>query len=188
MFKNKILSLLLAVSFVSCNEYTPKPMGFVRIGKEKGEMIKFERPEFSFLYPSYAKIELLKPEAGQEIWFNIVYPAYQTVIYCTYIQTNAKELPKILDDSHQLAYGHAIKAESIFQSRFTGSGHTTGLIYDINGSVASPVQFYITDNTSEFLRGALYFNSVTKPDSIAPVVSYIRADIVQLMESLEWKK
>jgi len=164
-------------------------MGFVRIEKEEGEIIKYERPEFSFLYPSYAKIEPLKPETEKEIWFNIDYPVYRATIYCTYIPTNIKVLPKMLDDSHQLAYSHAVKAESISQSQFTDTlKHTTGLIYDIKGSVASPLQFYLTDGSSRFLRGALYFNDATRPDSIAPVVAYIRADIVQLMESLEWKR
>lgn len=189
MVKNKILSLLLAIFFISCNEYTPKPVGFVRIEKEEGEIIKFETPEFSFLHPSYTKIDLLKSETKHETWFNIVYPTYQANIHCTYISTNAKDLPKILDDSHQLAYSHAIKAESISQSQYADTiNHTAGIIYDIKGAVASPVQFYLSDGSSRFMRGALYFNGATRPDSIAPVVSYIRADIIQLMESLEWKR
>lgn len=188
MIKINALCFLLVLLFSSCNEYTPKPKGYVRIEREQADTVRLERPEFSFLYPSNAVIEYLKPEAKHEVWFNILYPAYKATIYCTYIPTNRQELPKMLDDSHQLAYSHAARAESISQSQFAGSDNTTGLIYDISGSVASPVQFYITDNTSKFLRGALYFNEAVSPDSVAPVIAFVRFDIKRIMESLEWKK
>ncbi|NDV93844.1 hypothetical protein D0T84_02785 [Dysgonomonas sp. 521] len=187
MAKIVTLCFLLVSFFSSCNEYTPRPKGYIRIEREEAGMVRLERPEFSFLYPSNAKIEYLKPEAKHEVWFNILYPVYKATIYCTYIPTDRQKLPKMLDDSHQLAYSHAARAGSITQTQFAGSGNTTGLIYDISGSVASPVQFYITDNTSKFLRGALYFNEAVSPDSVAPVVAFLRSDITHIMESLEWQ-
>ena len=85
------------------------------------------------------------------------------------------------------AYSHAVKAESISQTQFSDSlKHLSGLIYDIKGSVASPVQFYVTNSSSRFMRGALYFDDVVKSDSIAPVVAFLRDDIVRMMESLQW--
>ena len=80
-----------------------------------------------------------------------------------------------------------MRAESILQTQFSDSlKHLSGLIYDIKGSVASPVQFYVTNNSSKFMRGALYFNDAVKSDSIVPVVAFLRDDIVRIMESLQW--
>jgi gliding motility-associated lipoprotein GldD len=58
----------------------------------------------------------------------------------------------------------------------------------LKGNTASNLQFTLTDSTRHFLRGALYFDNVPNKDSIAPIANYIRADMVRLMESFEWKK
>jgi gliding motility-associated lipoprotein GldD len=63
-----------------------------------------------------------------------------------------------------------------------------GILYDIKGNTASSIQFVLTDSVKNFFRGALYFDNVPNKDSIAPVVSYLREDIVRLMESFEWKE
>jgi len=63
-----------------------------------------------------------------------------------------------------------------------------GVVYDIEGAAASPMQFFLMDSTSHFLRGALYFNHRPNPDSIAPVLEFIRADVMQLSQSLIWTK
>jgi gliding motility-associated lipoprotein GldD len=62
-----------------------------------------------------------------------------------------------------------------------------GLVYDLGGAVASPVQFYLTDSTNHFLRGSLYFEAKPNPDSIAPVLAYVKKDIELFTRSLEWK-
>lgn len=183
----RILYFLFVVVFLSCNEYTPKPKGYQRITRQQEDTLRLDNPKFSFLYPSDVLIEYLKPESKPEIWFNIVYPDYNAILYCTYIPLLNQDLPKILDDSYQLAYSHVSMAQGISQTQFTDSlHHVHGIIYDIQGSVASPVQFYVTDNTSNFLRGSLYFGEVAKADSVAPIVSFIRNDIVRIMETLEW--
>lgn len=180
---------MLILLFVSCSDYTPKPKGYSRIDKKEQELIHFQNAEFSFLYPSNSKVEYLVSQAKSEIWFNIVYPEYHATIYCTYVSTPKGDISALLEDSYKLAYSHTVKAEGISQSQFSDSlGNAVGLIYDIKGPVASPVQFYVTDNTSNFMRGSLYFDSVIKPDSIAPVVSYLREDIVNIIETFRWKR
>lgn len=185
----KILYISLLILFTACNEYTPRPRGYQRVEREQIDYVKLDASDFSFLYPTDAHIEYVKSEAKPEIWFNILYPQYNATIYCTYIPLHKQNLSQILDDSYQLAYSHTSKAESISQSLYTDSiRHMSGLIYDIQGTVASPVQFYITDKSSNYLRGSLYFSDLAKADSIAPVVDFLRSDIVRIMETLEWTK
>lgn len=183
-----ILCLFIVLILLSCTEYTPRPIGYQRVVRQSVEYIEFNNKDFSFLYPNDAYIEPLISEAKPEIWFSLHYKQYNATLHCTYIPLSNQDLNKILDDSYQLAYSHVSMAQGISQTQLADSlHHTFGIIYDIQGAVASPVQFYVTDNTSNFLRGSLYFDQVVKADSVAEVVSFIRNDIVHLMESLEWK-
>ena len=61
-----------------------------------------------------------------------------------------------------------------------------GLIFDIKGDAASEYQFHLTDSTSHFLRGSLYFNTAPNQDSIQPVLDFIKQDIAHLLETFEW--
>lgn len=186
--RSGILYLLIVLAFLSCDEYTPKPKGYQRAVRQPVKYIEFSNAELSFLYPNDARIEPLISETKTEIWFSLHYNQYNATLHCTYIPLLNQNLNKILDDSYQLAYSHVSVAQGISQTPFSDSlRHTSGIIYDIRGSVASPVQFYITDNTSNFLRGSLYFDQMTKSDSVAQIVSFIRKDIVHIIESLEWK-
>jgi len=61
--------------------------------------------------------------------------------------------------------------------------------YNIKGAdAASTYQFYLTDSTSNFLRGALYFDLVPNNDSLSPVIDFLKADIEQMITSFRWKK
>ena len=62
-----------------------------------------------------------------------------------------------------------------------------GTLYLLEGDCASPIQFMLTDRRRRFFRGALYFDFEPKADSIAPVVGYLRQDVVRLMETFYWK-
>ena len=62
-----------------------------------------------------------------------------------------------------------------------------GVVYSIEGNAASPVIFQFTDSISQFVHGALYFNSEPNADSLKPVVSYVRQDIEHIIETFEWK-
>ncbi|MDE5612858.1 MAG: gliding motility lipoprotein GldD, partial [Odoribacter sp.] len=59
--------------------------------------------------------------------------------------------------------------------------------YFIEGNTASSTQFYVTDSVKHFLRGALYFKQHPDKDSLAPVIHYLRQDIVNLMETVRFK-
>lgn len=190
MTNKKIIFLILIISLCSCSNDNsiPKPYAFPRIERTDTAMQTYETGKFSFLYSGEAKIENIPSEKASEIWFNITYPAYNATIHCSYIPVRNNIHP-LLEDSYQLAFSHATKADGINQSILTteSSDKTSGILYDIKGSVAVPIQFFVTDSINNFFRGSLYYNQVVDPDSVAPVTNFLRADIVQLMESMKWK-
>jgi gliding motility-associated lipoprotein GldD len=62
------------------------------------------------------------------------------------------------------------------------------MFYEVRGNAASQAQFYVTDSTSHFVTGSLYFYARPNYDSIYPAAVYLQKDIRSIMESLRWKK
>jgi len=121
-------------------------------------------------------------------WLNVDFPDFSAHIHLTY-KTVENNLRELIDDAYTFAYKHSAKAESINQVRFSNDNSDVyGIIYEIKGNTASSIQFFCTDSVSNFLRGALYFDSEPNKDSLAPVVSFLSDDINELMESLKWNK
>lgn len=188
MPKSCFLYILSLFFLAGCNDYTPRPSGFARIERKHPHYLTFDTPYFSLEYPSDAKIEQLKINDEAGLWFNIIYPQYNATLYCTYLPTTKATLSKALDDSYQLAYSHISMADEITQIQYVDSlRNKEGILYDIKGFVAVPLQFYITDKASHFLRGSFYFDHSVNVDSVSPVVGYIKGDIQHIMESLNWK-
>lgn len=184
--KIEFFIICVLISF-SCSENMPKPAGFPRVDRSNSRIDTFSCYAFTFHYPASVKIEEVKKESTLGLWFNMNYIEYDATIYCTYIPVNRVNIAHFLDESYQSAYGHVLKADGVLQTQYEDSlHHTAGILYDIKGSVASPIQFYITDSVSNFFRGSLYFNHTVKPDSVAPIVQYIREDIVGIIETLKW--
>jgi gliding motility-associated lipoprotein GldD len=86
-------------------------------------------------------------------------------------------------------YKHSVKADGIGETVFENTEKKIyGILYDLKGNTASSLQFVLTDSTKHFFRAALYIDNVPNKDSIAPVIEYLRKDVVQIMETFEWKR
>jgi gliding motility-associated lipoprotein GldD len=95
---------------------------------------------------------------------------------------------ELADDAYQFAFKHEMKADGIQRTYVEDTiRNVYGIIYDIQGEAASQIQFFLTDSTQHYLRGALYFDNKPNQDSIAPVLTFIREDILHLTNTLQWK-
>ena len=61
------------------------------------------------------------------------------------------------------------------------------LVLELDGEVATSFQFYTTDSTKHFLRGAVYVKTATANDSLAPIIKFLKQDAIHLIQTLEWK-
>ncbi len=191
ILKPLILSLVICFLFNSCRQaYSPKPRGYFRIDMPAKSYRVFDTTfPYRFEYPSYAKITHDPYSPKEKYWINIHYPAYKATIHISY--KNVKHnLVKYLEDSRLLVVKHISKANAINDSLIINPKHNIyGMTYDIEGNaVASPYQFILTDSTSHFLRGALYFNVPPNNDSLEPVILSIKDDIRHLLATFRWKK
>lgn len=188
-----ISSIVLCVCIVysnSCSEGTaPKPKGFFRIHLPKKDyrMIDTIFP-YKFQYPVYARISGDPHAPDQPYWINIDFPAFKAKLHLSYKSIN-NNLNILAEDAHSMVMKHIPKASSINEIRIDdNTSKVHGIIYDIQGTgAASPYQFFITDSSNHFLRGALYFNTLPNNDSLAPVIEFLKQDILHIIETTEWK-
>ena len=96
----------------------------------------------------------------------------------------------ILREVERLTYEHAIKADNISPGRDFKNDFKKvyGKIVNVEGNVASNIQFYVTDSIKNVLFASLYFNTKPNYDSLRPALNYIEKDIVNLIETVEWKE
>lgn len=196
MYRNKtkyysIFFIILLISTLSsCNDYSqPKPRGYFRIFLPEKNYIPIQQDlPYTFVIPTYSALEKDNQAGAEKYWTNLVFSSFDAKVHLSYKPVNGN-LADLLEDAHKLVNKHIPKANAISEKMFINrEKNVYGIAYSIKGAdAASSYQFYLTDSTHHFLRGALYFNVRPNNDSLAPVISFIEEDIQKLIESFEWK-
>jgi gliding motility-associated lipoprotein GldD len=191
---NKTIILLagtLIILATGCdNDYYPKPRGYFRIDLPEKSYVVFDTTfPYSFEFPVYAKIIPDTDPHAEPYWINIWFPQFKGTLHLSYKKINGN-LTNYLEDTRTMVMKHIPKASSIDDKAYENPRKKVyGLTYTISGvAAASPYQFYLTDSTTNFIRGALYFNTTPNNDSLAPVIDFLKEDINHLIETFEWKE
>ncbi|MCL2097985.1 MAG: gliding motility lipoprotein GldD [Bacteroidales bacterium] len=183
--------ILFFVLLSACNNSsTPRPNGYMRIDLPEKAYRLFDSTGYPYRFecPAYAQIIPDTESYNYEpFWINMKLPAKAT-LHLSYKKVN-NNLTAMLDDTDNFVYRHVVKADAIIESTFQIKDRKVfGIIYEIGGNAASSVQFYATDSSRHFLRGALYFNETPNHEFLAPMIKYYTADIFHLLETLVWKQ
>jgi len=183
--------LLLFVIGTSCEKtYMPKPMGYNRLDLPMQSYVLLpDSLPYTFEISKSAKIYPDSSYIAERYWIDLFYPDIIANVQITYkpLHNNEKLLKELVNDSYKLTSKHEIKAYAINESILTTPSGKTAVVAELEGEVPSQLQFFITDSTTNFLRGALYFRTSTKNDSLAPAIEYMKMDIVHMLNTLEWK-
>jgi len=135
--------------------------------------------------PEYSTMRETRRSEGSR-WYDLSFPAQRATVHLTWSPVS-DQLDQMIEDAHTFKDKHGAVAARIRSSRvLRDSSRVFGTLFEVDGDAASPMVFYLTDSTANFLYGALYFNSRPNADSLAPVTERIRADIRHLAETLEW--
>jgi gliding motility-associated lipoprotein GldD len=179
--------LLFAFACGKKNKFIPKPIGHFRIEFEQKEYQQFNfNWPYQFEYPVYAKLVKEENRFSEPFWINIAYAKHNAQIHLSYKPIKGN-LEQLINDSHELAYKHAIKASAINEKAYSNpNNHVFGTLFEIKGNAASPMQFHLTDSVSHFLRGSFYISETPNYDSLIPVIQFVEADILHLIETLNW--
>lgn len=191
-----IVIFFLVFLITGCSEkYTPKPRGYQRIDfPVKKYMYLDEKFPYGFEIPVYSKILPDDRNPDKPFWINVTIPENKAEIHISFYNFNKisessrKQLSGFIEESRELAYKHSFKADAIDERLFINHEKKVyGIVYKISGNAASPIQFYLTDSTRNFLRGALYIRSKPDIDSLQPVIQFLETDVIHLIETTFWK-
>ena len=186
-----VAAATLVIAF-SCDRQPnplPKPRGYFRIDLPEKAYVKVDTIEkYSFECPEYAYITNDRYSPDEKNWVNIEMPQFKGSIHLTHKPVDGN-LAEYLEDVHTMVTKHLQKANGVRDSLIVNDEYRVyGLFIEMDGKgVATPMQFYLTDSTKNFVRGALYFNFKPDNDSMQPVINFIREDIDHLINTFEWK-
>ena len=196
MIRTFLIIILASIIVSSCADngpLLPKPRIYPRIEyPDKSYHLQvFKDCPFEMNIPDYFSVlqdTFVQDNSDSKCWFDLYSQDLNAYLHLSYIDIeNRKHFDKLMLDAFELADKHNIKAnyrDEIKISKPEKNLH--GIMFEIDGPVATPLQFFVTDSTTHFMRGSLYFKSQVNRDSIAPVYAFLKEDIVELLDSYQW--
>jgi len=192
-----IIAIFISTLLYSCGGdqvISPKPRMYPRVifPEQSYDAFEFEACNFIFQKPSHAKIKTgikyFEEESSHPCWFDLELDAFNGSIHFSYIPIEKENsLDKLVADAFRIVEQHNTKAEYREEILIENKNGVHGLQFNLEGPVASPINFFLTDTLNHFVRASLYFNSNVDPDSIAPVLNFVSNDIQYIVSTFEWK-
>jgi gliding motility-associated lipoprotein GldD len=176
--------------FSACNStYTSKKRGYYKIDFPERKYVNFQKEGFpyTFEYPVYAQIikdsTYFDRDNQNPYWINVDFPQFGGRIFLSYKAIGGKSTYKVKqpDGNYRDSLASSIK-DSLF---YTQNG-ITGVFFRVGGNAATAKQFFMSDTTTNFFRGALYFDVTPNADSLRPVVDFLQKDIDHLINTFRW--
>lgn len=188
----KIITFCFLLLVIGCTREvnTPKPKGYFRLKFPAKTYVPYlSDAPFSFEYPSYAMMVKDTEANAQPFWNNLDFPQFNGRLHLTYHKVVSEQnYNRMTEAARTLAMKHDVKASAIDQRLINyPEKKVYGMYYEIQGNTASSVQFFLTDSTKHYFRGALYFNEAPKYDSIQPIIKFIKKDIDRMIKTFKWK-
>ena len=188
-----VLGLCASILF-SCNsDYTPKRRGYFKIDLPRHAYQTFDKAgyPYTFEYPAYANVvkdsTFFDSTTENPYWINIDFPKFNARIYVSYKAIGKNSFDKLRDDAFKMTFKHTSKASSIDQTPIQTTNGIGGMYFSVGGNAATAHQFFVTDTTRNFLRGALYFDTAPNEDSLKPVNDFLQEDMVHLINTFRWR-
>ncbi len=208
-----LLFTLFLLMFVSCNSvYTSRKKGYFNIDLPEHSYKSYDKEGFpySFEYPVYAipvkDSTYFDSTPENDYWVNIDFPQFEARIFLSYKIIGGNSVYKIknaggtysdsvginrfdimVNDAFNLTNKNEAVASSIKDSVFRTKNNISGVYFKVGGNAATATQFFLSDSTRHFIRGALYFSATPNADSIRPVQEFLDVDIKHLINTFKWK-
>lgn len=190
-----VLALVaFAALLFACNSpYPYRKKGYFHIDFPKKEYRSFDQPgyPYTFEYPVYANVlkdtSFFDTKAG-DWWINIDFPQFHSRIYVSYKNVNRNNFDSLVNDGFKMAFKqHTDVATGINDSAMVTPNGVEGIYFSLTGNTATANQFFLTDSTKHFLRGALYFDATPNEDSLGIVNDFLKVDLQHLINTLKWR-
>ncbi len=191
----KFLKISLILIYLSgCSNvnqgFVPKPKGYQRIDlPEHVFQPLIGTFPYTFEYSKFAEVLVDKSPDSEPYWIIVNYPTLNAKIQFTYKPLNGdmRKLDKHVADAYKLAAKHQVKATAQTEYQLQLKNGKKVIVIELEGEVPSHYQFYATDTSKHYLRGAVYLNNATLNDSLSPIVEFMKLETRHLIETLKWK-
>ncbi|AWW00611.1 gliding motility lipoprotein GldD [Arcticibacterium luteifluviistationis] len=190
--ERNVLIVLFATLLISCggsSDYFPKPKGYNRLDLPAHKYVQLEEKHpYTFEHNVNAIVEPDTFGNAEPHWIILHYKDLMARIQLTYKPLNGdlNKLSKHIDDAYKLAGRHHVKADSQVEKVIELKNGKRAVVIELEGEVPSHFQFYVTDTSKHYLRGAVYLIEPTLNDSLRPLVNYMKDDCMHLLETLKW--
>lgn len=175
--------------FFACNDQPniPKPRAYPRILYPVKNYVTYNSDEcpFTFEYPDYARIQ----PRDEKCWFDLQMNSFNASLHCSYLDVDDREdFEDLVRDAYEIADRINARANYMEESRIYNQNGVNGVMMEWTGPAASNMHFFLTDTTQHFFRVSLYFDAKVQPDSLQPVVEFIKEDVRHMISTFNWKK
>lgn len=184
----------LTALILSCNSpYTYKKKGYFNIAFPEKKYQLFDQPgyPYTFEYPVYANVikdSTFFDTKAEDWWVNVDVPRFHGRIYISYKGVTKNNFDSLVADGFKMAYRkHTDIATGINDSAINTPNGVEGIYFSLAGNTATANQFFLTDSTRHFLRGALYFDAAPNEDSLGVVNNFLKKDLQHLINTLKWR-
>lgn len=184
------VSLLFCVVFclVACGrKATPRPDGYFRI----------EPYPQSFRTEIIGAIAIQVNDSARSVvpdnrnesgvcWMNVAYPRYHATLYLSYFPVTGRDnLDQLLSESKDLVYRQNVNTSLVGAIAYENQDpFLSATVYTLSAESATPLQFVATDSVNFLLRGVLYYDTPVRTDSVAPTLSFLQTELMQIIESI----
>jgi gliding motility-associated lipoprotein GldD len=195
----RIIALLIlgASIFIACSNndnMVARPRMYPRVFYPKVQNTSYISSQcpFTFNYPDYCSVQkdsfIFEGKPVSDCWFDLHSKDLNMSLHCSYYPINGeKSLSKHIEDAFKIAENHNAKANYRNETKLENKHGAGGLMFNIEGPVASPLQFFLTDEKKHFFRASLYFNAKVNPDSTMAILNFVKPSIDSLISTFKWK-
>lgn len=181
---------------LGCNEppVVPKPRMYPKVEYPSRNITQFNEDycNFTFEFPDYGTVHqeesFFDEKPKDPCWFDLEIKSLNAQIHCSYSPVKIGEFDDLVNDAFKLTGKHNIKAEFRRESLIENKENEVyGLLFELEGPVATPIQFYLSDSTRHFFRASLYYNDKVNPDSTQVITEFLYQDIQHMIETFRWR-
>lgn len=179
------LCILVLTACDNSDNFIPKPPTYLRLDIPKYSYVKFSDDcPYSF---EVSDLFQVKKVSNNSCHKDIDLGPLNGVIHFSYIDIE-EPISRYINFAVDKVDEHKIKATTIIDTQYIyPQKKVYGTFFELQGNVASPFQFYLTDSTDRFVSGVVYFNSTPNYDSLKPTIGQLKLDLEHLIETFEWK-
>ncbi len=142
---------------------------------------------FSFLIPEQSTVVRSHAPDQGSYYIDLLFPDQKARLYGTFHASSAALFPRQSEESRKIVYFHSVKADAIREEWYENpTAGVYGILYTLEGKVATPLQLSLTDSLNYLFHGSLYFDEGESHEGKGDTLRVLTGDLRKLMETFKY--